>query len=152
MLGALAVAAFGGVSQFLLFFVIVLIACVERALRTRYLQKGGFSMLRLKLSPEPVAVPVLRETAVATPASVVRKSLCAACAYSRIVLGYSPGDSLLTCGYAFPPQSIPFAVRECTDFRPKRETRGAADTDAMAAVERRNKQAKEGSAEMAPRN
>jgi hypothetical protein len=50
-----------------------------------------------------------------------RKSLCIACVYSHAVRGYEPGEVLIVCGYAFPPREVLFPVRECTDYKPKRE-------------------------------
>jgi hypothetical protein len=41
------------------------------------------------------------------------------------VRGYERGEEIITCGYAFPPRDILFAVRECPDHKPKRECSGA---------------------------
>lgn len=51
----------------------------------------------------------------------MQKSLCTGCVYSHIVRGYRSGEELIVCGYAFPPREILFPVRECTDFRAKRD-------------------------------
>jgi hypothetical protein len=58
------------------------------------------------------------------PASSVNKnriSLCLNCRYVQLVRGYLAGEESITCGYAFPPHAMPFVVRECSDFKPKRE-------------------------------
>ena len=47
--------------------------------------------------------------------------LCNRCVYSRIVSGSKPEEEMIECGYAFPARVLPFRVRECTDYRPKRE-------------------------------
>jgi hypothetical protein len=69
-------------------------------------RKGGSQMITLKLPAAPI---------------VVRKSLCAACAFSHVVRGYEKHEELILCGYSFPPREILFPVRECTDFRAERE-------------------------------
>ena len=52
------------------------------------------------------------------------KSLCTACVYAHVVRGYESWEVLIVCGYAFPPREVPFPVRECTDYKPKRECNG----------------------------
>jgi hypothetical protein len=47
--------------------------------------------------------------------------LCYGCVYSHIVRGAKPDEEMIECGYAFPARVLPFRVRECTDYRPKRE-------------------------------
>jgi hypothetical protein len=90
---------------------------------------GGLEMIKLNI-PRAAAVarpaPVLPEAA--TPVS-----LCASCAFARIVRGYPPDEEIVVCGYAFPPRDILFAVRECTDHKPKRE-RSAAEIAIEDAV------------------
>jgi hypothetical protein len=49
------------------------------------------------------------------------QSLCASCVFAQVVRGYGSSEESVTCGYAFPPRDILFAVRECTDHKPKRE-------------------------------
>ena len=73
---------------------------------------GGPNMLKLNL-PRAVAVP--------PPAPV---SLCASCAFAHVVRGYLAAQELVVCGYAFPSREVLFAVRECTDHKPKRERSG----------------------------
>jgi hypothetical protein len=58
---------------------------------------------------------------IAPPAPV---SQCASCAFAHIVRGYRPGEEIVVCGYAFPPRDMLFAVRECTDYKPKRDRSG----------------------------
>lgn len=53
-----------------------------------------------------------------------RNSLCTACVYAHVVRGYEPCEVLIACGYAFPPREVPFPVRECTDYKPKRKRSG----------------------------
>lgn len=58
-----------------------------------------------------------------------RKSLCATCVYSHVVQGYERGEEITACGYSFPPRDILFAVRECTDHKPKRKRSDAEIAD-----------------------
>jgi hypothetical protein len=78
-------------------------------------------MIRLKL-PRPFAAAPVQEP-VRLP--VARTSLCAGCLYACIVRGYEPGEVMIFRGYAYPQLEILFPVRECTDYRPKRERDGA---------------------------
>jgi len=78
-----------------------------------------FPRLAVAASAAQAVVPALQ----ATP--VPRPSLCAGCLYAHIVRGYEPGERVIFCGYACPQREILFPVRECTDYRPKRERDGA---------------------------
>jgi hypothetical protein len=87
-------------------------------------------MITLKLPRLTVSVPpVLAVAPVAgpamPPAPMPRSSLCAGCVYAHIVRGYEPGEQMIFCGYAYPQREILFPVRECTDYKPKRERDGA---------------------------
>jgi hypothetical protein len=86
-------------------------------------KKGGLAMITLKIPRLTVAVPMTMPVPQAVPAP--RPSLCAGCVYAHIVRGYESGEELMFCGYAYPQREILFAVRECTDYRPKRERDGA---------------------------
>jgi hypothetical protein len=57
------------------------------------------------------------------------ESLCATCVFAHVVRGYERGEEIITCGYACPPRDMLFAVRECTDHKPKRESSGAKFAD-----------------------
>ena len=46
--------------------------------------------------------------------------LCYECVYAHIVRGYGV-EELIACGYAFPMREVLFRVRDCSDYRPKRE-------------------------------
>jgi hypothetical protein len=82
--------------------------------RDRRARKGGAPKMTIlnipRAAPAPPSAPV---------------SLCASCAFAHIVRGYQAGAVIVVCGYAFPPRDIVFAVRECTDYKPKRERSGA---------------------------
>ncbi|MGH9714252.1 MAG: hypothetical protein ACRD5M_13225 [Candidatus Acidiferrales bacterium] len=83
-------------------------------------------MIRLKLprmftDAQPVAVQAPAVVHMPVP----RTSLCAGCLYAHIVRGYEPGELMIFCGYAYPQREILFPVRECTDYKPKRERDGA---------------------------
>src|SRR4029077_14612804 len=96
------------------------------AVRQWRARKGGLAMITLKfprLTVTAPAVPAVAPAAVAAP--VPRASLCAGCVYAHMVRGYEPGERMVFCGYAYPQREIPFPVRECTDYRPKRERDGA---------------------------
>jgi len=106
-------------------FVFLLIRLALAGLRARHTGKGGPKLIKL-------SYPRLRRTGLfeARVPSLVdvpqppRKSLCMECAYSHIVRGYESCEVLIVCGYAFPPREVRFSVRECTDYKPKRECNG----------------------------
>jgi hypothetical protein len=90
------------------------------AVRNWHTRKGGLAMITLKLPRLTASVPP-----VPAVAPIPRASLCAACLYAHIVRGYVPGEQMIFCGYAYPQREIVFPVRECTDYKPKRERDGA---------------------------
>ncbi|HTV60590.1 MAG TPA: hypothetical protein VMJ93_17075 [Verrucomicrobiae bacterium] len=47
------------------------------------------------------------------------QNLCDACVFAHIVRGHARGEEMIFCGFAFPLRHVPFAVRECTDFKAK---------------------------------
>src|SRR5262249_17827329 len=49
------------------------------------------------------------------------ETLCNYCVYAHILRGYEMVEEFVACGYMFPAREILFRVRECTDYRPKRE-------------------------------
>ncbi len=59
--------------------------------------------------PEPEAPAALPEP------------LCYRCLYAHIVRGFGAGEELIACGYVFPMREVCYRVRECSDYRPKRE-------------------------------
>jgi hypothetical protein len=96
------------------------------AVRNWRARKGGLAMITLKfprLTVSAPKVPAVAPVPVAVP--VQRPSPCAGCVYAHIVQGYEPGERMVFCGYAYPQREIPFPVRECTNYRPKRERDGA---------------------------
>ncbi|MGH9747352.1 MAG: hypothetical protein ACRD59_14745 [Candidatus Acidiferrales bacterium] len=66
-----------------------------------------------------------REVSAPTPApkrtAALPEPLCIGCVYAHIVRGFRPEEELIACGYAFPARELLFRVRECSDYRPKRE-------------------------------
>jgi hypothetical protein len=66
-----------------------------------------------------------RVAAVGPKASPPPESLCVSCVFAHVVRGYERGEEIIACGFAFPPRDMLFAVRECTDHKPKRESSGA---------------------------
>ncbi|HYL83001.1 MAG TPA: hypothetical protein VE263_02105 [Candidatus Angelobacter sp.] len=90
--------------------------------------KGGPNLLTLKLTRVFRRAPAAGAATAAPVTPVViapRESLCTGCTYAHIVRGHEPGEVLTFCGYAYPQREVPFPVRECTDYRPKRERHGA---------------------------
>jgi hypothetical protein len=53
-----------------------------------------------------------------------RVSLCVKCAYSHVLRGFEAGEVSVTCGYSFPPREVLIAVKECSDYKCKRERIG----------------------------
>jgi hypothetical protein len=82
-----------------------------------------FARLTVTAPKVPAVVPVAEP--VTPPASVPRASLCAGCVYAHIVRGYEPGEQMIFFGFAYSQREILFPVRQCTDYRPKRERDGA---------------------------
>lgn len=126
------------------FVILAALQFAATAIRARRAQKANAETTQLRLS-------AVRNTNVPTPAppalpAIARESLCDVCSFSRTVLGYEAGDVLVTCAYAFPPQNIPFPVRNCTDFKAKRLTQIEVNGGSMTADEQ------ESFAAMAARN
>ena len=103
-------------------FVFLLIRLAFAGLRARRGGKGGPKLIKLSL-PRLRRAELFgaRVPSLADMPPPPRKSLCIACVYSHVVWGYEPGEVLIVCGYAFPPREVLFPVRECTDYKPKRE-------------------------------
>jgi hypothetical protein len=105
------------------FLIFRLLRNVVQVLRAR---KGGLATITLKFPRLIVTAPAMPTVAPAPQtAPVPRPSLCAGCVYAHIVRGYEPGERMIFCGYAYPQREILFPVRECTDYKPKRERDGA---------------------------
>jgi hypothetical protein len=96
------------------------------AVRIWRARKGGLATITLKFPRLIVTAPAMPTVAPAPQtAPVPRPSLCTGCVYAHIVRGYEPGERMIFCGYAYPQREILFPVRECTDYKPKRERDGA---------------------------
>lgn len=88
------------------YFLARMIASLLRmGVRTAITRKGG----------PPVITLDLRATRIAP-----RSTLCATCVFSHIIAGYAPQERTVFCGYAFPLREVPFAVKDCTDFKTPR--------------------------------
>jgi hypothetical protein len=111
------------VAPLLLAYVLVRLALAR--LRVWRAGKGGPNLITLKL-PRVFRRAPAAGAAMATPVAVApRESLCTGCTYAHIVRGHEAGEVLTFCGYAYPQREVPFPVRECSDYRPKRERHGA---------------------------
>jgi hypothetical protein len=94
-------------------------------LKSWHTGKGGPKLITLNLPRLRGAKA--READVVSPAVATpmpRNSLCTMCVYAHVVRGYEPFEVLIACGYAFPPREVPFPVRECSDYKPKRKRSG----------------------------
>lgn len=80
----------------------VITSLVRAVVRTAVVRKGG----------SPVITLDLRSARIASP-----RTLCASCVFSHIIAGYAQQEQIVFCGYAFPLREIPFAVKDCTDFK-----------------------------------
>jgi hypothetical protein len=67
------------------------------------------------------ARPAMIELKIPAPNPAPAAALCCGCVYAHIIRGGAPKEELIACGYVFPARETPFRVRECTDYRPKRE-------------------------------
>jgi len=106
-----------------LVFLFVRLALV--LLKACHAGKGGPTLIKLSIPRRPRKDPsALHIPSLTSVPLVPRNSLCTACVYAHVVRGYEPCEVLIACGYAFPPREVPFAVRECTDYKPKRKRSG----------------------------
>ncbi|MGH9736551.1 MAG: hypothetical protein ACRD8A_18420 [Candidatus Acidiferrales bacterium] len=88
------------------YFLARMIASLLRVgVRTAVARKGGRPVIRLDLRTARTAPP---------------STLCTRCVFSHIVVGYELTDRIVSCGFALPLREVPFAVKECTDFRTAR--------------------------------
>lgn len=71
----------------------------------------------------------------AAPPRRAPKSLCDACVCAHIVRGHGPGEEMVFCGFVFPLRDVLFPVRECSDFKPKREPKASDAARANAEDE-----------------
>jgi hypothetical protein len=67
------------------------------------------------------ARPAMIELKIPAPVPATPPALCCGCVYAHIIRGSASNQELIACGYVFPARETPFRVRECTDYRPKRE-------------------------------
>jgi hypothetical protein len=114
------------------FFVIRLVPIFIRGMRAG---KGGREMVTLKI-PTRVGGSTGTSAAV-TSTTAPLESLSTACCYARIVRGFGRGEEIISCGYVYPPMALPFSVRECTDYKPKRSS-GVSDKTEHIVVELSN--------------
>ena len=106
-------------------FVCLLIRLALGGLRARHAGKGGPKLIKLSFPRRRRNdLSALHVPSLTTVPPAPRNSLCTACVYAHVVRGYEPCEVLIVCGYAFPPREVPFPVRECTDYKPKRECNG----------------------------
>jgi hypothetical protein len=96
------------------------VIAVVRAVRAVKMSRPGMILLNLPRAYGGLTVPE-------------REPLCHSCPLAHIVRGYDRGEELVTCGYVFPPREMLFAVRTCTDHKPKRE-RSDAEIASEGAV------------------
>ena len=106
-------------------FVFLLIRLALAGLRARRAGKGGPKLIKLSFPRlRRAGLFEARVPSLADAPPPPRQSLCTSCVYAHVVRGYEPCEVLIVCGYAFPPREVPFPVRECTDYKPKRECNG----------------------------
>ena len=106
-------------------FVFLLIRLALAGLRARHAGKGGPKLIKLSIPRlRRAGLFEARVPSLADAPPPPRQSLCTSCVYAHVVRGYEPCEVLIVCGYAFPPREVPFPVRKCTDYKPKRECNG----------------------------
>ena len=106
-------------------FVFLLIRLALAGLRARHAGKGGPKLIKLSIPRlRRAGLFEARVPSLADAPAPPRQSLCTSCVYAHVVRGYELWEVLIVCGYAFPPREVPFPVRECTDYKPKRECNG----------------------------
>ena len=55
--------------------------------------------------------------------SAAHVSLCAGCRFAQVLRGFEPDEQTVVCNYAY-PRDVLMVVRECSDYKPKRERIG----------------------------
>ena len=111
-----------GIAPGLVFLFVRLALVLLKAWRTG---KGGPKLITLSIPRRRRNdLSALHVGSLITVPPAPRNSLCTACVYAHVVRGYEPCEVLIACGYAFPPREVPFPVRECTDYKPKRKRSG----------------------------
>jgi hypothetical protein len=95
--------------------------CVRPWLEAR--REAEPPMLTLQIgAPGDDALPLFKaETSAPALVLSLPDPLCYGCVYAHIIRGSASNQELIACGYVFPARETPFRVRECTDYRPKRE-------------------------------
>ena len=111
-----------GIAPGLVFLFVRLALVLLKAWRTG---KGGSKLITLSIPRRRRNdLSALHVPSLTTVPHAPRNSLCTACVYAHVVRGYEPCEVLIACGHAFPPREVPFPVRECTDYKPKRKRSG----------------------------
>jgi hypothetical protein len=111
-----------GIAPVLVFLFVGLVLVL---LKSRLTGNAGPQLITLNLPRLPRAErPKAHVVSQAIAAPPPRNSLCTACVYAHVLRGYQPYEVLIACGYAFPPPEVPFPVRECSDYKPKRKRSG----------------------------
>ena len=85
-------------------------------LLARFLVNWARPLIRRRIAEQAMIELKIPAHLPATP-----PALCYGCVYAHIIRGSASNQELIACGYVFPARETPFRVRECTDYRPKRE-------------------------------
>jgi hypothetical protein len=127
--------------RFAVFWPFALVQLVVRVVRARR-EKVEAAEARLFVGTFARSLPFAEKAA--------RVSLCVGCRFAQVLRGFEPNEKSVICNYAY-PRDVLIAVRECSDYKPKRERIGvgiaiegavshprldemAADSHAAAAV------------------
>lgn len=132
--------------RFGVFWPFALVRLLIRVVRVRRTKAAGLGAV---VEPQTLSLGTFsRQLAAAEKAA--RKSLCIECRFSQVLRGFEPDEQSIVCNYAY-PRDVLMVVRECSDYKPKRERIGvgiaiegavshphleemAADSHAAAAV------------------
>ena len=87
---------------------------------TYWVTRSLVTWMRTRMARRKVQ-PTLIELKIPAPVPATPPALCCGCVYAHIIRGGASNQELIACGYVFPARETPFRVRECTDYRPKRE-------------------------------
>ena len=72
----------------------------------------------------PVAAPEPSAATAAAPEEP--ETLCRTCTRSHVLRGFEPGPDAVFCHLTASPWFVPFPVRECSEFTPRRAPRANA--------------------------
>ena len=100
------------------FPLVLVLRLVLRGLRSRS-SAPAIEPLPTLSAPELVVV--------AAPPPPAPDPLCYSCTFAQVARGFDAGEEMVLCVFGGIVRGLPFAVRECSTFRPRAAREGSAD-------------------------